>query len=125
MKKILVAEDNPANMELLREVLESHGYEVIEAVNGREALSQADKFSPDLMLMDIQMPLLDGFGTLLEIRSKPRFAAVQVFALTAYAMESDQTKVLAAGFNDYVTKPIDFSGLMGKVAQALASGIDD
>jgi CheY-like chemotaxis protein len=119
LKTILIAEDNAVNRELLREALETRGYQVIEAVNGNEAVSQVDRYQPDLVLMDIQMPLLDGFGALQGIRNLSNSAGVQVFALTAYAMEADREKALAAGFDDYVTKPIEISSLARRIAAAL------
>lgn len=110
--KILVAEDNPANRELIREILEGHGYEVLEAVNGLEALEQIEEKIPDLVLMDIQMPLIDGFETVSKLRKDPRFAKLPVIALTAYAMSGDEEKALMAGFDGYLSKPMDVKQLL-------------
>ena len=107
MKKVLVAEDDPASRELIREVLDGRGYEVIEACDGAEALEKIEQLTPDLVLLDIQMPVLDGYAVLRRVRESPRFAAVPVLAVTAYAMREDREKVLGAGFNGYITKPID------------------
>jgi CheY-like chemotaxis protein len=110
--KILVAEDNSANRELIREILEVQGYEVLEAVNGLEALEQIEEKSPDLVLMDIQMPLIDGFETVSKLRKDARFAKLPVIALTAYAMAGDEEKALMAGFDGYLSKPMDVNQLL-------------
>jgi CheY-like chemotaxis protein len=115
--KILVAEDNPANRELIREILEVEGYEVLEAVNGLEALEQIEERLPDLVLMDIQMPLIDGFETVSKLRKDARFAKLPVIALTAYAMSGDQEKALMAGFDGYLSKPMDVKQLLQYLKQ--------
>jgi len=106
MSKILVAEDNLPNRELMREILESRGHEVIEACDGQEALDKLEQTSPDL---DIQMPVLDGYAVLKRIRSNARFASLRVLAVTAFAMQGNREQVLAAGFDGYLSKPIDIS----------------
>jgi CheY-like chemotaxis protein len=106
MKKVLIAEDNPVNRELLRELLESHGYAVAEATNGREALSEIENTHPDILLLDLGMPVLDGFATVRRIRENPALAALPVLAVTAYAMQGDREKVLSSGFDGYLSKPI-------------------
>lgn len=110
--RILVAEDNPANRELIREILEGHGYETLEAANGLEALEQIEEKTPDLVLMDIQMPLIDGFETVSKLRKDDRFAKLPVIALTAYAMSGDEEKALMAGFDGYLSKPMDVAQLL-------------
>lgn len=115
MKRILVAEDDPAGRELIREILEPHGYQVIEAADGREALRKIEETEPDLILLDIQMPGLDGYAVVRELRRHPRFAALRVVALTAFAMRGDREKVLAAGFDAYLTKPIDTATLRTEI----------
>jgi|ERR1700730_8486779 CheY-like chemotaxis protein len=107
MSKILVAEDNLPNRELIREILESCGHEVIEAEDGQQALERLKESTPDLILLDIQMPVLDGYAVVRELRQTPQFAKLKVLALTAYAMQGDREKVLQAGFDGYLTKPID------------------
>jgi two-component system, cell cycle response regulator DivK len=87
MSKILVAEDNLPNRELIREILEAYGHEVIEAGDGRQALDELEKNLPDLVLLDIQMPVLDGYAVVREVRKTPRLATFKVLALTAYAMQ--------------------------------------
>lgn len=115
--KILVAEDNPANRELIREILEVQGYEVLEAANGLEALEQIEEQLPELVLMDIQMPLIDGFETVSKLRRDPRFTKLPVIALTAYAMSGDEEKALMAGFDGYLSKPMDVRQLLQYLQQ--------
>jgi CheY-like chemotaxis protein len=110
--RILVAEDNAVNAELIREFLQMRGFETVEAENGQDALEKIATCNPDAVLLDIQMPLLDGFEVIRRIRSDPRHPHLRVIALTAYAMRGDREKALAAGFDDYVTKPIDFEMLL-------------
>lgn len=107
MTKILIAEDNPVNRELLREILEAGSYCVTEARNGQEALQKIDEVNPDLVLLDINMPVLDGYAVIRQIRESPRFRHLPVVAVTAYAMKEDRDRVLGAGFDSYVSKPID------------------
>ena len=119
MKRILVADDNPVSRELVREVLEAPGRSIVEAADGEEALEKIGKESPDLVLLDIQMPVLDGFGVIRRIRLDPRTAALPVLALTAFAMKGDRARALAAGFDAYITKPIDAAALRQQVEQLL------
>jgi CheY-like chemotaxis protein len=107
MKTVLIAEDNPVNRELLRELLEMRGYAVIETSNGQEALEQLQKMQPDILLLDLNMPVLDGFGAIERIRKDPGFSGLPVLAVTAYAMRGDREKILSAGFDGYLSKPID------------------
>lgn len=107
MKTVLIAEDNPVNRELLRELLEMRGYAVVETCNGQEAMEQLHKAQPDILLLDLNMPVLDGFGTIEKIRKHPGFRTLPVLAVTAYAMRGDREKILAAGFDGYLSKPID------------------
>ena len=122
MKKILVAEDNPANCELIIEVLSGRGYEIIEACDGRQALEKIEETEPDLVLLDIQLPILDGFAVLSQLRQNPRFANLCVVALTANAMKEDREKGLRAGFDAYISKPIDAAALRLQVDQLLLKG---
>jgi CheY-like chemotaxis protein len=119
MSKILVAEDNLPNRELIREILESCGHEVIEAEDGQQALERLKEFTPDLILLDIQMPVLDGYAVLRELRQTPRFATLKVLALTAYAMQGDREKALQSGFDGYLTKPIDMTLLPKQLEEFL------
>jgi len=122
MKKILIAEDNPASSELIKEGLSDRGYEIIEACNGREALQKIEETEPDLVLLDIQLPILDGFAVLDQLRQNPRFASLRVVAVTANVMKEDREKGLRAGFDAYVGKPIDVAALRLQVDQLLLKG---
>ena len=120
MKTILVAEDNLVNRELIREMLESWGFRVLEAPDGVQALQIIEKELPDLILVDIQMPGQDGFAVMRKIRSDGKLAAIPVLALTAYAMRGDSEKALAAGFDAYITKPIDMPLLRREISRHFA-----
>lgn len=113
--KILIAEDSAVNRELLRELLEMRGHEVLEAVNGQEALDMIGQMRPDLLILDIGMPVLDGFGAITKIRADPQLMNLRVLAATAYAMRGDRDKVLQAGFDGYVSKPIDSRALTQEI----------
>jgi CheY-like chemotaxis protein len=115
MNRILIAEDNPVNRELLREILEADNYDVVEAGDGREALQKLEEVEPDLVLLDINMPVLDGFAAIRSIREHPRFSHLPVLAVTAYAMKEDRERILRAGFNGYLSKPIDAAALLQEV----------
>jgi len=107
MSRILIAEDNAVNRELLRELLEILDCSVREACNGQEALEMIEQEQPDLLLLDISMPVLDGFATVKRIRENPKLSALPVLAVTAYAMRGDQEKILNSGFDGYLSKPIN------------------
>ena len=119
MSKILVAEDNLPNRELIREILESSGHQVIEACDGQQALDKLTEGLPDLVLLDIQMPVLDGYAVIRQLRQNPRLAELKVLALTAYAMQGDREKALEAGFNGYLTKPINTATLNATIREFL------
>ena len=119
MKRILVAEDRPASLELIRTVLENAGYEVIEAIDGQEALEKAAATPVDLILLDLQMPRIDGFGVLARLRKDHRFARTPIVALTASAMQGDRERALAAGFSGYVAKPVDLGVLRSEVKRLI------
>ncbi len=106
MKKILIAEDNAVNRELLRELLEMRGHTVIEACNGEEALRLLEESQPELLMLDLGMPVLDGYGTVRKIRENPALAALPVLAVTAYAMHGDKERILSCGFDGDLSKPI-------------------
>lgn len=116
-KNILIAEDNPVNRELLRELLETRGVEVREACNGREALDMLKENIPDVLLLDLSMPVLDGYGTICEIRNDPKLAGMLVLAVTAYAMRGDRENILDAGFDGYLSKPIEASVLWAELGR--------
>jgi CheY-like chemotaxis protein len=121
MKKILIAEDSPVNRELLRELLEMQDFEVFEACNGQEALDMIGEIRPDLLVLDLGMPVLDGFGTISRIRADPKMAGLPVLAATAYAMRGDREKTLEAGFDGYISKPINPSALKQEIGRLLSS----
>ena len=120
MTKILIAEDNAVNRELLRELLEIRGYTVVEACDGEEALRIIEQTQPDLVLLDIGMPLLDGFGVIRKIRENPRFASMPVVAVTAYAMQGDREKILGSKFDGYLSKPVDARSLVQELDRVLS-----
>jgi CheY-like chemotaxis protein len=119
MKKIVIAEDSPAGRELLREFIESWGYEVIEASDGREALQKIIETAPDLVLCDIQMPEQDGYAVIQSLRQDARFNKLPVIALTAFAMRGDKEKTLAAGFDSHQSKPVEFDSLKVEIERLL------
>jgi two-component system cell cycle response regulator DivK len=120
MKKVLVAEDNAVNRELLRELLEVRGYDVTEACDGEEALDMLAKSRPDILLLDIGMPKLDGFGVMRYIRVNAELANLPVLAITAYAMRGDREGVIKAGFDGYLSKPINATMLAEEMDRLLA-----
>jgi CheY-like chemotaxis protein len=119
MIRILVAEDNAVNRELLRELLEARGYTVLEACNGQEALQMIEQSLPGLLLLDIGMPVLDGFAVIRRIRENPRLALLPVVAVTAYAMQGDREKILNSGFDGYLSKPLNPSSLTAELDRLL------
>jgi CheY-like chemotaxis protein len=120
MKKILVADDKATSRELVRIALEHSGYVVYEASDGAEALHSARDIMPDLIILDLHMPVLDGFGVIQEIRRDARLATTPVLALTASAMQGDREHALALGFSSYLAKPIHLNSLRKAVADLLA-----
>jgi CheY-like chemotaxis protein len=119
-KTILIAEDNPTNRELLRELLEIRGYRVVEACNGQEALAMVEQEPPDILLLDIGMPLLDGFAVVRKLREDPRFTSLPVVAVTAYAMQGDREKIMDSGFDGYLSKPVNSAALVQELGRLLA-----
>jgi two-component system, cell cycle response regulator DivK len=116
-ERILVVEDNPKNMKLVRDVLQATGYRILEATTGGRAVELASEHRPDLVLMDIQLPDIDGVEALGRLRADERTAAIPVLALTAQAMEGDRERFLAAGFDGYVSKPVNIAELVATVKQ--------
>jgi two-component system cell cycle response regulator DivK len=119
-KCILVVEDQEDNRQILRDLLKSADYEMIEAENGEEALSAVATRRPDLILMDIQLPMLDGYETTRRIRADPAMQSIPIIAVTSYALSGDEAKARAAGCDDYVTKPYSPRQLLAKVREYLA-----
>ena len=122
MKKILVAEDNPASREFLLELLSAQGYHVTAAEDGESALKQAKEEPPDLLLLDIQMPGMDGYEVLRRVRAEAQTAKLRIVACTAYAMSGDEEKAIAAGFDGYITKPIRAAALRTQIEKIFATG---
>jgi two-component system cell cycle response regulator DivK len=118
---ILVVEDNPKNLKLVRDVLQHFGYEVIEATSGEDGVRLAGEASPDLILMDLQLPGIDGAEALRQIRAG-RNPDVPVVAVTAFAMNDDRDRAFASGFTGYVEKPISVRALPRQVRDFLALG---
>ncbi len=123
MKQILIVEDKATSRELLRTVLEQQGYDVVEAADGEEALQQLQEVMPDLILLDLQLPIRNGYEVLQAIRADARLAALPVIALTASAMQGDREKALAAGFTGYIAKPVGLSQLRDEVDRLLGNKV--
>ena len=122
MKTVLIADDKATSRELVRTVLEKSGYTVAEASDGIEALRNARELKPDLIILDLHMPGMDGFGVIREIRRDRDLAATPVMALTASAMQGDRERALSAGFTGYIAKPIPLHVLRGEVERLLLLG---
>ena len=118
-KCILYIEDNPYSRTLVRRILEARGYTVLEADNGVTGLATAQEAMPDLILMDLSMPDMDGYETSQQIKSIPQLQHIPIVALTAHAMRGDREKALAAGCDGYISKPIDARALPGQIARFL------
>lgn len=119
MKKVLVADDRTTSRELIRTVLEQSGHTVFEASDGTEAVRAAREILPDLIVLDLHMPVLDGFGVLQELRRDQRFASTPIVALTASAMQGDRERAFSAGFTGYIAKPISLGALRKEMEHLL------
>lgn len=120
MKTVLIAEDNTVNRELITEMLEALDYHVIQAVDGQQALELLPVHRPDAVLLDLQMPRLDGRETIRRIRHNPDWRHLPAIACTAFAMQGDREEILSCGFNGYVSKPIS----MVQLAAALRAAFE-
>ena len=116
MPKILIAEDNEMNRDMLSRRLERRGFTVVMAVDGSEGVAMARSEMPDLVLMDMSLPVMNGWEATQAIRADPAIAHLPVIALTAHSMPGDREKAMEAGCNDYDTKPVDLPRLLGKMA---------
>ena len=114
---ILIVEDNDKNLKLARDILRYHGYETLEAGTGAEAITLAVEHLPQLVLMDIQLPDMDGVTALGRLRAEPSTAATRVVALTAFAMKDDEARLMEAGFDGYLVKPINIREFPEQVRQ--------
>jgi CheY-like chemotaxis protein len=124
MSRILLVEDNEMNRDMLSRRLIRRGYEVVIALDGESGLALAESESPDLILMDMSLPLLDGWEATRLLKSTPSTRGIPVIALTAHAMSSDRDKALEAGCDDYDTKPIELPRLLEKIETLLAPGVN-
>ncbi len=120
-KKILLVEDNPVNRRLAEFLLRSQGYQVRAATNAQEAFDTIKAERPDLILMDVQLPGMDGLEATRKLKAEPTTRDIPVVAVTSYAMKGDREKALAAGCSGYITKPIDKDTFVQEVATVLAS----
>ena len=120
-KRILLVEDNAINRRLAQFLLKSHGYEVWEVGSAREAFATLGERQPDLILMDIQLPGMDGLAATKELKANPSTRGIPVVAVTSYAMKGDEAKAFEAGCCGYVTKPIDKGRLLEAVTKALGN----
>lgn len=120
MPKILLVEDNDMNRDMLSRRLARKGYETVEAADGKEGIETARSTRPDLILMDMSLPVLDGWEATRRLKADPETRAIPVIALTAHAMAGDRERALDAGCDDYDTKPIEFPSLLGKIEALLS-----
>jgi len=119
-KRILIVEDNPQNRYLMSFLLEQQGYELLVAEDGAAALDMLEREVPDLILMDMQLPRIDGYEATRRIKADQRFRDIPLVALTAHSMERDEERARQAGCDEFVTKPVDADGLLALVANLLA-----
>jgi len=119
-QKILVVDDNEQNLILMRDILEYYGHAVLTAQNGEEGIRLAQEHRPALILMDIQMPGMDGYAALRMLRGYPELENIKIIAVTALAMSGDKEKLLHSGFDDYLAKPVDIRQLSAMVNKHLS-----
>jgi len=119
-RRILIVEDNPQNRLLVKDVLEFYGYEIMEAEDGQAGIEMAKKYKPDLILMDVQMPVMDGFTAGKIIRGDPDTKNIKIIAVTSFAMLGDKERIMEAGFDHYISKPINTRELPVLIKEMLA-----
>jgi two-component system, cell cycle response regulator DivK len=119
--KVLIIEDNDQNIYLLTFLLEKHGYQVVQAKNGLDGIALAREESPDLVLLDIQLPFMDGYAVARELRKIEAMAKIQIIAVTSYAMPGDREHALEAGCSGYIEKPIDPNTFISQIENYLKS----
>jgi two-component system, cell cycle response regulator DivK len=119
MARILLVEDNEMNRDMLSRRLKRRGYEVLIALDGAEGVAEAQTQAPDLILMDMSLPVLDGWEATRRLKAAPETRSIPVIALTAHAMSGDRDKAIEAGCNDYDTKPVEFDRLLTKIEALL------
>ena len=116
---ILIVEDDPRNLKLIRDLLQIRGYTTLEATDGKQGVDMARAKMPDLILMDIQMPVMNGLEATSILKADPVTKSITIVALTAFAMQGDREKCIEAGCNDYITKPLDTRAFVTKVKEYL------
>ena len=121
--RLLLVEDNEMNRDMLTRRLERRGYQVLVAMDGAESIAVARRESPGLILMDMSLPVMDGWEATRLLKAEPAMKNIPVIALTAHAMSGDREKALAAGCDDFDTKPVDFQRLLGKIERLLPPGL--
>ena len=122
MKVVLIVEDNDKNMKLARDILQAKGYATLEAITGEEGVHIAKAELPDLVLMDIQLPGIDGIEAFRQLRADPRTARIPIAAFTASVTPSDRSKVIEAGFDAFLSKPIDLKQFVATVRSLIDAG---
>ncbi|HEY8124167.1 MAG TPA: response regulator [Methylocystis sp.] len=122
MVKILLVEDNEMNRDMLSRRLRRNGYEVVIAIDGQQGVEMASAESPDLILMDMSLPVIDGWEAARRVRENEATRKIPVIALTAHAMAGDREKAIEAGCDDYDTKPVEITRLLGKITALIESG---
>ena len=127
MSKVLLVEDNELNRDMLSRRLSRMGYEIVMAFDGEEGVRMAEEQSPDLILMDMSLPVIDGWEATRQVRANPETKDIPIIALTAHAMQEDKNRALEAGCKDFDTKPVDLKRLLGKMDSLLHSNdnLDD
>ncbi len=123
MSKILLVEDNEMNSDMLSRRLQRKGHEVVIAMDGAQGVELAQSENPDLILMDMSLPVLDGWEATQQLKASPETSGIPIIALTAHAMAGDREKCLEVGCDDYETKPVDFSRLLGKIQVLLENKV--
>lgn len=123
MSKILLVEDNEMNRDMLSRRLQRKGHQVLIAIDGVQGLELAQSHEPDIILMDMSLPLIDGWQATQQLKAAPETSAIPIIALTAHAMAGDREKCLQVGCDDYDTKPIEFSRLLGKIQALLEKNV--
>jgi CheY-like chemotaxis protein len=119
MARVLLVEDNEMNRDMLSRRLARKGYDVVIAIDGQQGVNMATSENPDIILMDMSLPVIDGWEATRQLKAAEGTAAIPVIALTAHAMDSDREKALAAGCDDYDTKPVELERLLGKIERLL------
>ncbi len=123
MSKILLVEDNEMNSDMLSRRLQRKGHEVLIAMDGAQGIKLAQSENPDLILMDMSLPVLDGWEATQQLKAAPETSGIPIIALTAHAMAGDREKCIEVGCDDYETKPVDFSRLLGKIQVLLENKV--